>query len=252
MIIKRKLFATPLEIRKAAEQESKSGKQKKKRKDDDLKDANFMTKAGTVGLTTAGALGLAAGVEGGRSLAMAPSLLKEVSELKGLKDNKSIRAEIKNRIKSNPYLAASGLSDEIIDKVRWAEKHPPKFSKIDKINKGWNYLNQGSKLSRTVLGNAETYAGLGVEGLKNKYNGKLSQQEIELMNKAPKTVGRASKMLLRWKNARALGRGAKWAAGVGGLLYLNGRALQTGSGLPTTSLNPSGGTKQSGSGNATR
>lgn len=228
MIIKRKWFSTPLEIRKAKEQQ-------KQNKGDSLKDANIMTKAGTVGLTTAGALSLAAGVEGARSLSKAPSLMKEVNELKSLKDNKAFRSEIKTRLKANPYLNVSGAADEIIDKVRWAEKHPPKFSKLDKLNKGWNFLNKGSKLSRTVLGNAETYARLGVEGLQNKYKGKLSQQEIELMNKAPKSVGKASKMLLHWKNARALGRGAKWAAGIGGLLYLNGRALQTGSGMPTTS-----------------
>ena len=55
------------------------------------------------------------------------------------------------------------------------------------------------------------------------------------MDKAPKSVGKASKMLLHWKNARALGRAAKWTAGIGGLLYLNGRAMQTGAGMPTTS-----------------
>ena len=83
MIIKRKLFATPLEIRKAAEQESKSGKQKKKRKDDDLKDANFMTKAGTVGLTTAGALGALGGTVLGHFTSEDP--WKELKE-KGIKN----------------------------------------------------------------------------------------------------------------------------------------------------------------------
>lgn len=97
MIIKRKLFATPLEIRKSKEQQQQNN-------DNSLKDANLMTKAGTVGLTTAGALGLAAGVEGARSLSKAPSLMKEVSELKGLKDNKALRSEIKTRLKANPYL----------------------------------------------------------------------------------------------------------------------------------------------------
>lgn len=65
-----------------------------------------MTKAGTVGLTTAGALGLAAGIEGGRALSDAPSLLKDLKEIKALKDNKAIRADVKRRLQNNTYLHA--------------------------------------------------------------------------------------------------------------------------------------------------
>ena len=224
MLLKRKLYATPLEERKAAE-----------KKTDDLKDANIMTKAGTVGLTAAGGLGLLAGTEGVRSLVHAPSLMKDVNDLKALKDNKILRKSVKEQLYKNPYLNVSGVADQVVDKVRWVEKNPPKFNKIDKINKGWNFLNKGSKLSRTILENAENYSRLGVEGLKNKHQGKLTQEEIRVLDKAPKSVGKASKMLLHWKNARALGRAAKWTAGIGGLLYLNGRAMQTGAGMPTTS-----------------
>ena len=191
-----------------------------------------MTKAGTVGLTTAGALGLAGGVEGGRALSKAPSLLRDI------KDNKAIRADVKRRLQNNVYIHSSGIDDKIIDKVRWIEKNPPKFSKIDRINKSWNFLNKGSKLSRTVLGNADTYTKLGIESLKEKHKGSLTEEEMKLLNRVPGSVKKASNMLLHWKNARALGRAAKISAAAGGLLYLNGRALQEGSGIPTTSTKP--------------
>lgn len=213
-------------------------KKNKKRDEESPKDANIMTKAGTVGLTTAGALGLAAGIEGGRALSDAPSLLKDIKEIKALKDNKAIRADVKRRLQNNIYLHASGIDDKIIDKVRWIEKNPPKFSKIDRINKSWNYLNKGSKLSRTVLGNADTYTKLGIESLKDKHKNSLTKEELELLDKVPKSVKKGSRMLLRWKNARALGRAAKISSAAGGLLYLNGRALQEGSGIPTTSTKP--------------
>lgn len=196
-----------------------------------------MTKAGTVGLTTAGALGLASGVEGVRSLSNAPSLMKDIKEIKDLKNNKELRASIKNKLRNNLFLHSSGIDDKIIDKVRWVEKNPPKFSKIDRINKAWNYLNKGSKLSRTVLGNADTYTKLGIESLKEKHKGSLTEEEMKLLNRVPGSVKKASNMLLHWKNARTLGRAAKISTAAGGLLYLNGRALQEGSGMPTTLSN---------------
>ena len=58
---------------------------------------------------------------------------------------------------------------------------------------------------------------------------------MKLLNRVPGSVKKASNMLLHWKNARALGRAAKISAAAGGLLYLNGRALQEGSGMPTLS-----------------
>lgn len=84
----------------------------KRRDEESPKDANIMTKAGTVGLTTAGALGLAGGVEGGRALSKAPSLLRDI------KDNKAIRADVKRRLQNNVYIHSSGIDDKIIDKVR--------------------------------------------------------------------------------------------------------------------------------------
>ena len=161
--------------------------------------------------------------------------MKDVKEIKDLKNNKELRASIKNKLRNNLFLHSSGIDDKIIDKVRWVEKNPPKFSKIDRINKAWNYLNKGSKLSRTVLGNADTYTKLGIESLKDKHKGSLTEEEMKLLNRIPGSVKKASNMLLHWKNARALGRGAKISAAAGGLLYLNGRALQEGSGMPTLS-----------------
>lgn len=220
MILKRKIFSTD----KA--ENSKSPK-----------DANAMTQLGKVGLGAAGLLGLGAGIEGGRSMRYVPSLSKEIDNIKGLKDNKVIRSSIKDQLGRIPI---PGAKEIITDKVHFLEKNPPKFSKIDKFNRGVSILNKGSKLSRTILNNAEDYSKLGVEHLKKKHAGKLSKAEIDVLDKAPKTVGKASKMFLHWKNARGLGRGAKWAAGIGGLMYLNGRSLQQGSDLPVTSLNPVG------------
>lgn len=93
-------------------------------------------------------------------------------------------------------------------------------------------------MSRTVLGNADTYTKLGIESLKDKHKNSLTKEELELLDKVPKSVKKGSRMLLRWKNARALGRAAKISSAAGGLLYLNGRALQEGSGIPTTSTKP--------------
>ena len=90
----------------------------KRRDEESPKDANIMTKAGTVGLTTAGALGLAGGVEGGRALSKAPSLLRDIKDIKALKDNKAIRADVKRKLQNNVYIHSSGIDDKIIDKVR--------------------------------------------------------------------------------------------------------------------------------------
>ena len=219
MIILRKLFSSRKKNKKLENDVENKGP----------RDANIMTQAGKVGLAGASGLGLMAGVEATRSAMNAPKIINDLKEIKTLKDNPYIRKEVKSQIKRIPY---PGASDVIVDKVRWIEKNPPKFSKLDKIEKGWRYLNKGSKLSRTVLQNAENYSGLAVEGLQNKYKGKLNEAEVNALKKVPKSVGRVANSLLHFKNAKLLGRGALALGSAGGLLYLNGRSLQEGSDRP--------------------
>lgn len=221
MLLKRKLYATPLEERKAAE-----------KKTDDLKNANIMTKAGTVGLTAAGGLGLTSLGLGASAIGQALPLRKDINNIRFLRKNRKIRDLVKDQLRQQ---FGDSIEEKVRSKVHIAEKYFPKYDKIDIAVKGINTLNQGSKASRTVLKNAGRYADIAITDFVDKYGNTLGDKEKEALKYIPKSVKRGSKALLRWKNARALGRAAKWTAGIGGLLYLNGRAMQTGAGMPTTS-----------------
>ena len=221
MLLKRKLYATPLEERKAAE-----------KKTDDLKDANIMTKAGTVGLTAAGGLGLTSLGLGASAIGQALPLRKDINNIKFIRKNRKVRDLVKDQLRQQ---FGDAIEEKVRNKVHIAEKYFPKYDKIDIAVKGINTLNQGSKASRTVLKNAGRYADIAMTDFIDKYGNVLGEQEKQAIKLVPKSVKRGSKALLRWKNARALGRAAKWTAGIGGLLYLNGRAMQTGAGMPTTS-----------------
>ena len=204
MILKRIIFST-----------TESNKKK-------VNDAELMKTTGKIALGAGAALGIGAGVELGKGGIQMLKARKDLEDLKKLKDNKVVRGFVKDQIKQH---APIGTSDTIINKIKWSEEHAPKFGKIDKIEKGLGLWNKSSKVSRTILDNAEGWTREGVESFKKKHGSKMTAEELKTLDKAGDAVSKLSKAGLGLKNAKKLGKAAKWAAGVGGLLYLNGRAL---------------------------
>lgn len=213
---------------------SKSKSDEAENKRSTPKDANTMTALGKTGLQAAGVLGTVAGVELGRGAYHAAKVAKDVSEVKKLKDNKIIREHIKEVIRDKA--PTKGIANDVIDKVRWAEKNAPEFSKIDKVQKGLNWWNKGSNLSRTVLDNADKYAKMSVDSYIDKHGAKMTEEGLNALRRIPKTVRHAGKAATGLKNAKAIGKGALLVGQTGGLLYLNGRGLQEGSGKGVTNI----------------
>lgn len=213
---------------------SKSKRDEAENKRSTPKDANAMTALGKTGLQAAGVLGTAAGVELGRGAYHASKVAKDVSKVKKLKDNKVVREQVKNLIKDKA--PTKSIANDVIDKVRWAEKNAPEFSKIDKIQKSLNWWNKGSNLSRTVLNNADKYAKMGIDSYIDKHGAKMTEEEINALRRIPKTVRHAGKAATGLKNAKAIGKGALLVGQAGGLLYLNGRGLQEGGSRGVTNI----------------
>lgn len=198
------------------------------------RDANAMVTAGKLGFQVAGGAGALAGAEIGRSLYHANKVRKDLGELKKLKDNKEIRKSIKKAIIENEPIPFTG--EKIVEKVKWAEKNFPKFSKVDKAQKAVNWWNKSSKLSRTALNNAERYTNMAIEHIIDKKGKGMTEEEKSILRKLPKSVKHAAKSGTALKNAKAIGKVGLVAGNAGALLYLNGRSLQTGADRPTKSV----------------
>lgn len=186
------------------------------------KDARALKTTGKIGLQVAGLTAAAGGVELGRSAYHATTLVPELKQLKNLRKNKYLRSSIKQRIKET----LPGQADTIIEKTKWAESNFPKFSKVDKLQRGISLWNKTSQPSRTILNNAERYVGMGVEGVKKHAGSKMTAQEKAALDSLPRTARKLAKTGTALKNAKALGKAAAVVGQVGGLLYLNGRALE--------------------------
>lgn len=89
------------------------------------------------------------------------------------------------------------------------------------------YWNKSSQPSRTVLNNASRYADIGVDRVVNKYGSVLKAPEKEAIKRVPIVIKRIAKSGTALKNAKAIGKVGLVAGQAGGLLYLNGRALET-------------------------
>lgn len=194
-------------------------------------DQNKMVNLGKAGLGLAGAVGIGAGVEAGRSLYQGAKLKKDFDEVKHLKDNPALRKHAKKFIKDyTKNIPIPGLSDKIINSVRVAEKNMPKLDTIDKISTYGGWMNKASNIDRTVLNNAGDWAKNGVDEFLSKHSKEIGEDGVKLANKVPSIVRRAGKMGVHLKNAKWLGKTGAKIAGVSGLLYLNGRSLQQGTG----------------------
>lgn len=209
-------------------------KKDSKNKSEGPRDANIMTGVGKAGLQGAAGLAGIAGIETGRSLYHASKVAKDVGQLKKLKDNKVLREAIKNRILENEPLPGTG--ETIIEKIKWGEKNFPKFSKIDKAQKGFKWWNKASNLSRTALNNAERYTEMAVKHVKDKNGNKMTKEELQVLDKLPKTVKHAAKSGTALKNAKAIGKAGLVLGNAGALLYINGRSLQVGGNRPNNDI----------------
>ena len=198
----------------------------KKKKDDNIRDdAKVLKTVGKTGLITAGALGVGAGIEAGRSVKDLMDIKDDIAGIKNLRKNKAIREIVKDQVVKHvphPY------SDQIIDKVRWTEKNFPKINKIDKYSRPYGLWNNASKkVSRTALDNADRYAQMATDELTKRVGPeKLNETELKHVKRIPYAVRKAAKSITHWKNARALRKGAAVIGGLSGAAYINGRMIE--------------------------
>lgn len=194
-------------------------------KDIEEKTPNGMINAGKVGLMTAGGIGAASAVQGGRAAILMPGLAKDAQEVMKLRNNKNVRGLVKNKIKDSTKFV-SGIDKVIINNVRKAEDvyNNTKFSKLDRLQRGINALNTVSKQSRTVLNNAENWAKVGAESMTKDLA--LNNEERKIVDRGVRAVGKLGKAGIRIKNAKILGKTAAVIGGVSGASYLHGKELQ--------------------------
>lgn len=192
-------------------------------------DSDKMVDFGKVGLGVSGAIGLASGVEAGKSMYQGYKLKKEYNKVKNLKNNPVVRKKTKDFIKEyTKNIPIPGVSDKIIDNLRFAEKNAPKLDTIDKISTYGKWWNRSSNIDRTILNNAGDWAENGVNDFISKHSKELGEDGVSSMKKIPDLVRRGGKMGVYLKNAKGLGKAAASLGSVSGLLYLNGRSLQQG------------------------
>lgn len=205
MIIKRKLFSDP---------------------ETSQNDVRALKTIGKTGLVIGGTLGTAAGVELGRSVKDLNDIKGDISGIKKLRKNKFIRGEVKKGIQT----VTPTYSDQIINKIKWAEQHFPKINKIDKytrLAKLWNTASDN--VSRTTLDNADRYTKMAVDNIENRAGNMLGDNERKQLRRIPYVVKKASKSITHFKNAKTLKKGALIIGGLGGTSYINGRMIEGGS-----------------------
>lgn len=198
-------------------------------------DAAHMTNAGRIGLQAAGGLGILAGIETGRSLYHGSKLYKDINEIKQLKDNPNFRKVAKRIIKDqSKKIPVPGIDNKIIEKIKFAEQNFPKFDKIDKINTAYKWWQRSSKPNRTILNNLGDYTDKGVNEVVSKYGKELGEDGTKLVKRLPKLSSRFGKMGVALKNAKGLGKISATLGSASGLLYLNGRSLESNKDRPIT------------------
>lgn len=190
-----------------------------------------MVSTGKLGLGIAGGtLGLGA-IEAGRAAYHAPSLVKDFKEVMQLRNN----AEARNAIKRGIHEAVKdvplpGLEKGITKGIKSAEGvyNKTKFSKLDRLQRGLNIVNEASKQSRTVLGNAERWAGMARDRVLDANPELSNSAEVKkIADRGVSAIGRIGKMGLRVKNAKILGKAGLAIGGVSGAAYLHGKELES-------------------------
>lgn len=187
--------------------------------------------AGKTGLAIAGGLGAASLAQAGRAVSYTPGLVKDFKDVMALRKNKEVRNMVKSEIRgTTAFIPVPGLSDQIINKLRNAEGvyNNTKFSTLDRIQKGYNILNQASNQSRTTLYNAGDWAKI-AKGRLLKSHPTIADNKnvVKVMDRGADEVGRFGKAALNFKNAKLLGRSALAVAGVSGAAYLHGKELKS-------------------------
>ena len=193
---------------------------------------NGMVGTGKIGLGVgAGLLGLGA-VEVGRAAYQAPSLVKDAKDVMQLRNNKAVREAVKKGIHESVRelpIIVPGLEGMIVSGIKKGEGvyNKTKFSALDRLQRGINVVNQASNQSRTVLGNAENWTKMAKDKLM-KNNPHLNTKEINsLVDRGVGAVGKLSKMGLRVKNAKVLGKAGLAIGGISGAAYLHGKELES-------------------------
>ena len=198
------------------------------------KDADLMVGAGKVGLAGAGVLGTGAVIEGGRSLYHLGKSGQSVKKVvKNIADNPELQRKLENVGKK--ALAAmegeGGLSSSIVDSIKAGGKSFIKDSteiaknlksspigKAKLVGRIWKATGNES-IPRFALLNAEYLSKTGLEK-------GLGKETAEKLSELPKLVGHLGKTGLHRRNMKYLGKGGAALASLGGILYVNGRALQ--------------------------
>lgn len=247
MIIRLKRFSAPPtskeEIRKRIEQKKKLqedrdtvNQYKNNYSQVDSNIANTTTNLGKVGLAGTALLAGGSLVEGARAGKGVVEVGKDLGELAKLRNDPTVRAEIKKLIQAGGDrvdnklggVVKLGLGDKAVDLVKKGEGfyNNTKFSTIDRAQKYWGFLNKGADLNRTILNNAGDWSEQGLNELKTKLGPEISDKTKQVIDKLPGSVRKTADSLTHFKNARALGRGALALGGVAGVAYYHGKSLQ--------------------------
>ena len=200
------------------------------------KDANIMTALGKTGLTGAGILAGVGTVEGAKSVHHLVKAKKAGADLVNL-----VGSSNSNFLK-NPS-TREGISQilkgEIPTKLLEGGVKTYgnlKKSKIGKAQFLWNSWNNLANLPRIALLNMGDASKQGVNFIKRKSSNVLTKEAHAALDKIPTVVENLGQSGIRLKNARGLFKGASALAGIGGIMYINGRSLQTPQ-VTRTSLN---------------
>lgn len=169
--------------------------------DDDEKDkftnndsivAQNATDLGKKGLAVSGAILGAAGVEGARSAHKFYQAGKDLKELLSVARDKSLQAETAGLVRElgDRFDKYTGINTNLGEKaIATAKKAKSildntEFSKLDRMQRIWNYTNRASNLSRTVLNNAERWSEMAKDSALEKLNlSPLTEKENATLSK---------------------------------------------------------------------
>jgi hypothetical protein len=136
---------------------------------------------GTAGLATAGA------VEAGRAIHKGVKVGKDLSNLAELRHDAGFRQVVKkNMLNTGDFIDKKiglplGVGEKAVGLAKKGEDvfNNIEFSKLDRAQRYWDYLNKGANLNRTVLNNAEHWAELGLNKFTEATGPALTTKEEE-------------------------------------------------------------------------
>jgi len=210
------------------------------------RDSNAMVAAGKVGLGGAAMLGGAGAYQFGKALHQVAKAGKEgkiakdiIANNPGIEKkligaiNSGVNKSVLGKSVGGVVSALTGVPSEkvgqiAIDKGKdiYGAYKNLKRSPISRANFLWNTWNNISRAPRIVLLNSETAFNGAANSIIKNGGKKLTKEGEQVVRSAGKAAGHLANSGLYLKNSKGLFKGASALAGLGGLLYINGRSLQ--------------------------